>query len=100
MAEKKIYCGNGKQIKGQYGVFRSVSICLSDIPKEHITKWKNGKSYVKINISDLDQKNKYGDDVTATVDTWKADPNYKKNEGNENKDITNVPSEGDEDLPW
>lgn len=100
MADKKIYCGNGRQIKGQYGVFRSVSLCLSDIPKEHITKSKNGKSYVRINISDLDQKNEYGNDVTVTVDTWKADPNYKKNEGAENKVITNAPSDGNEDFPW
>jgi len=79
MDDKKIYCGNGRQIKGEYGVFRSVSICLDDIPEEHITKSeKNGKSYVELNIFDMNEKNQWGNDVYATVGTWKKDPNYKK----------------------
>ena len=42
--EKKIYVGNGNKRDGKYGTFRSVSICLSDLPPEHITKSeKNGK---------------------------------------------------------
>jgi hypothetical protein len=81
MADKRIYCGNGRQIHTTGGTFRSVSICLDDIPEEHITKsGKNGKRYVKLNISDMESKNAYGNDIYVTVDTWKPDPNYKKNE--------------------
>lgn len=76
MAGNKIYCGNGKQITGDYGTFRSISICLDDIPDEYITKSeKNGKRYVKLNISDMKDTNEYGNNVYATVDTWKPKSN-------------------------
>ncbi len=76
---KTIYCGNGRKISTQNGSFRSVSICLSDIPKEFITtSEKNQKKYVRIIVSDKDQKDQYGNDVFVTVDQWKPDPNYKK----------------------
>lgn len=78
---KAIYCGNGRIVSTKYGTFRSISICLSDIPKEFITKSeKNGKSYTKIIVSDKDAKDQYGNDVFVTVDQWKPDPNYKKTE--------------------
>ncbi len=96
MSDKPIYCGNGRRVSTQNGTFRSVSICLSDIPKEFITTSKNGKKYVKINVSDMDQKNKWGNDVYITIDQWKPDPNYK----NENKVATAEQQENSEDLPF
>lgn len=100
MSEQKetIYAGNGRQVTGTYGTFRSVSICLSDLPKEHITESKNGKKYIKLNINDKQEKDQYGNDVVATVDTWKPDPNYKSN-GNNQQNNTEASKEMD-DIPF
>lgn len=73
-----IYAGNGRKVTTQHGEFISVSICLTDLPKEHMQKGKNGKTYIKLNIGDKQEKDQYGNDVVVTVDTWKPDPNYNK----------------------
>lgn len=71
MSDKKIYVGNGRKVDSQYGVFRSVSICVDDLPEQHMTKHKNGKRYIKLNIGDKQGRDEYGNDVAVTVDTWK-----------------------------
>jgi len=44
------------------------SICLTDIPKELITKSeKNGKQYLNIAVSELKEKGKFGDTHLVTV---------------------------------
>lgn len=68
---EKIYCGSGKTVTGQYGDFEKVSICLDDIPNEHITKANNGKRYVNINISKKRETDQYGKNLAVIVDTWK-----------------------------
>jgi len=70
MSQEKIYVGSGKQVTGNYGTFRSVSLCLSDIPAEHINEYK-GKKYIKLNINDKREADAYGKDVSISVDTWK-----------------------------
>lgn len=77
MKEKDIYCGNGKKkVFNNGGEVITASICLSDIPKEHITKSeKNGKNYVKIKIranfnNELD---KFGNTHNIVIDTWKPE---------------------------
>ena len=72
--QEKIYCGSGKTKTGKYGDFFSVSICLTDLPKEHITKAANGKSYINLNINKKQQPDQYGKDLSVQVDTWKPDP--------------------------
>jgi len=71
--EPKIYCGSGKTKSGQYGEFFSVSICLSDLPAEHITTAKNGKKYINLNINKKQAPDQYGKDLSVQVDTWKPD---------------------------
>lgn len=70
MAET-IYAGNGRIITTEKGRFRSVSICLTDLPQEHMKKAKNGKTYISLNINDKTEQDQYGNDVVVTVDTWK-----------------------------
>lgn len=70
MSQEKIYVGSGKQVTGNYGTFRSISICLSDLPAEFINEYK-GKKYIKLNINDKKEADAYGKDVSITVDTWK-----------------------------
>lgn len=67
----KIYCGSGKTKSSQYGDFQSISICISDIPKEHITTAANGKEYVNLTVNKKKEVDKYGKDLAVTVDTWK-----------------------------
>lgn len=74
----KIFCGSGKTRSGQYGEFQAVSICIDDIPVEHITKAENGKRYANITISKKKEVDRYGKDLSVTVDTWKPDASKAK----------------------
>jgi len=72
MSKETIYCGGGKQVKGEYGTFRAVTINLSNLPTEHIFEYE-GKKYVKLNISDKKEADQYGKDVSVSVNTWKPE---------------------------
>jgi hypothetical protein len=71
----KIFCGNGKTF-GKYGQI-GLSVCLSDIPKEHMSKDKNGKTWVKLNVC-----SKRTPDERSThyveVNTWRPSPSGSK----------------------
>jgi len=43
------------------------SICLTDIPQEHITVSQNGKKYLNIAISERKEKGKYDETHTISV---------------------------------
>lgn len=73
METDKIYCGSGKTRSGKYGEFQSISICLEDIPNEHITTGNNGKTYVNLTVSKKKEVDKYGKDLSVVVDTWKPE---------------------------
>jgi hypothetical protein len=73
METKTIYCGSGKTKTGKFGEFFSVSICLSDLPAEHITTANNGKKYINLNINKKQQPDQYGKDLSVQVDTWKPE---------------------------
>ena len=66
----KVFIGGGKKITGQYGDFRSVSICLSKIPADAKFEY-NGEQYVKLNISDKKEADQYGKDVSVSINDWK-----------------------------
>ena len=72
MSKETIYWGGGKQVKGEYGTFRAVTINLSNLPAEHILEYE-GKKYVKLNISDKKEDDQYGKDVSVYVNTWKPE---------------------------
>jgi hypothetical protein len=74
MENQTIYCGSGKTKQGKFGEFFSISICLSDLPKEHITEAKNGKKYVNLNVNRKKEADQYGKDLSVQVDTWKPEP--------------------------
>lgn len=97
---EKIYAGNGKKQSGKFGDFTKISICLTDLPKEHIRE-SNGKKYINLIVSDRKEADKNGNTLSVTVDTWKPDPNKK----NEPAQIANAPKvtpidEGLDDLPF
>lgn len=53
------------------------SICLSDIPKDKIQTGKNGKKYLNICISELQNVSAYGDTHTIYVSQSKEDRQAK-----------------------
>lgn len=63
---EKIYCGGGKKKKDNW---RSISVNITKA-MAHAKKSKSGDLWVNLNISDRDQPDQYGKDVTVTVDTW------------------------------
>ena len=68
---KKIYVGNGKA----HGLFDLInfSVCLSDLPKEHIFEYE-GKKYIKLSIArKKDSPDQYGNTHYVEVDTWKPE---------------------------
>lgn len=69
MSENKIYCGSGKEF-GQYGQVNA-SICLDDIPAEHITKGNNGKRYVNIKVCKKREPDQWGKTHYLEIDTWR-----------------------------
>ena len=74
MADEKIYVGNGTSKFD--GNMISCSICLSDLPQEHMFEY-NGKKYIKINVSaKRDGADEYGKTHYLAVDTFK--PEAKK----------------------
>jgi len=74
MADEKIYVGNGTSKFD--GNMISCSVCLSDLPQEHMFEY-NGKKYIKINVSaKRDGADEYGKTHYLAVDTFK--PEAKK----------------------
>ena len=46
---------------------RSLSICVSDIPKERILKHSNGKMYLNLSTYDYDAPDKYDNDFSISL---------------------------------
>jgi hypothetical protein len=71
----KIYVGNGKsKFDGQQV---AVSLCLTDLPQEHIFEYE-GKKYIKLVVQERRETDDYGRTHYVAVDTWK--PEEKKAE--------------------
>jgi len=70
MAEDKIFVGNGKQV---FDNLVSVSLCLTDIPQEHIFEY-NGKKYIKLNVgAKKDVADQYCKTHHVSIDTYKPE---------------------------
>ena len=88
MAEEKIYVGSWNYKFD--GNMISCSICLSDLPQEHMFEY-NGKKYIKVNVSaKRDGADEYGKTHYLAVDTYKPEP----------KAEPVAQESGDEDLPF
>ncbi len=84
--DQKIFVGNGKENE-QYG-FINFSICLSDLPQEHISEFK-GKKYINLTISKKrEAPDQYGKTHSVSVNTWKPDGQANNN------------SDDSDDLPF
>ena len=78
MAEEKIYVGNG--VSKFDGQMVSMSVCLSDLPKEHMFEY-NGKRYIKLNVSaKRDGADDYGKTHYVKINDYKPDSSKAKKE--------------------
>ena len=77
MDKKKIYVGNGKKNE-KYEII-NFSLCLDNIPAEHVFTGKNGKKYIKLTISQNYQGtvDRFGNTHNVVVNTFKPDISYK-----------------------
>lgn len=61
------------------GKNRTMSICLTDIPKDRIIKHQNGKLYLNIATYDLDKPDQYDNDFSVSIPLNKDEIERKKN---------------------
>jgi len=68
-----IYIGQGKTKMLQFGDIIKCSICVTDIPKEHIKTSKNGKKYINFDLCQRKEVDAYGNTHCIKLDTWTPD---------------------------
>lgn len=96
MAEDKIFVGNGKQV---FDNLVSVSLCLTDIPQEHIFEY-NGKKYIKLNVgAKKDGADQYGKTHHVSIDTYKPDAKSEPKPAPKQEQRATVEEDKDE-LPF
>ena len=65
--EETIFVGQGWQ-KVPFAI--NISVCISDLPKEHITEY-NSKKYIKLSVVKRKTEGDKGQTHFVKVDTWK-----------------------------
>jgi len=60
------------------GKNRTMSICLSDIPKDRILKHDNGKMYLPVSTYDLNEPDRFGNDFSVSIQLSKEEIERKK----------------------
>lgn len=58
---------------------RTLSICLTDLPKDRIIKHENGKLYLNLATYDYDAPDKYDKDFSVSIPLNKEEIEAKKN---------------------
>jgi len=82
---EKIFVGSG--VEKFEGNMVQASLCLSDIPKEHVFEFE-GKKYIKLKVVKKREADQYGKSHYIEVDTWRPDEPKKQE------------SQQDDDLPF
>ncbi len=71
------------------GKLRSFSICLSDLPKDKMTKAVNSKIYINLNSWDNDETDQYDNDFSVTVNFTKEEREARTAQGLKNLYVGN-----------
>lgn len=64
--QKKIYCGSGKKKSENWLQISINPEKFADYIQEY-----NGNKFLKLNINILAEPDKYGKDLSVSIDTWK-----------------------------
>lgn len=64
--QKKIYCGSGKKKSENWLQISINPEKFADYIQEY-----NGNKFLKLNINILSEPDKYGKDLSVSIDTWK-----------------------------
>lgn len=57
---------------------RTLSICLTELPKERILKHSNGKLYLNLSTYDFDEPDRFGHDFSVSLPLTKEEIERKK----------------------
>lgn len=91
---------------------RTMSICLTDIPKDRILKHQNGKMYISFSTYDHDEPDRFDNDFSVSISPTKEEIERRKNGekvdrifvGNgriwEDKEMQPISEEEYDDLPF
>tara|TARA_R100000773_G_C4221040_1_gene119890 strand:+ start:4057 stop:4335 length:279 start_codon:yes stop_codon:yes gene_type:complete len=92
MAENNnIFVGSGKQV---FDNMVEISVCLSDIPREHTFEY-NGKKYVKLNVTKKKEGvDQYGKTHSVKINTYRPEEKAKPEPAKVEVE------EDDDDLPF
>ena len=76
---KKIYCGSGKKKSDNW-----FQITINPEKFADYIQTYNGNNFLKLNINILAEPDKYGQDLSVSIDTWKPSgqsaPNEQQND--------------------
>lgn len=57
---------------------RTMSLCLTDIPKDRILKHENGKLYLAVGTYDFDEPDRFDNDFSVSISLTKEEIERKK----------------------
>jgi len=60
------------------GKMRTLSICVSDIPKDRILRHENGKAYMNITTWDNDEPDRFDNDFSVSMSPTKEETTKRK----------------------
>lgn len=60
------------------GKNRTLSICISDVPKDRYQKHTNGKLYLSVKTYDFDEEDKFGNHFSVSLQMTKEEVEQKK----------------------
>ena len=97
MAEEKIYCGNGKVIKTQYGDLMKLSFTGEDLEKLQ-SKLDNG--WVNVVVKERREPSEKGTTHYLEIDTWKPNTEGGGSQSSSSASPKSAESADVDDLPF
>jgi hypothetical protein len=97
--QKKIYCGSGKKKSDTW-----LQVTVNPEKFAEYVQEFNGNKFIKLNINVLPEPDKYGKNISVSIDTWKPSNEQSSNNdkyGNtNNKTNYNKYDNDSSDLPF
>ena len=99
MANDQIFIGSG--LEKFEGNLVECSICLTDLPKEHIFEYQ-GKKYLKIKVQRKREPDKFGKTHSVSINTFKPEPKTNVEKWAQKNEIAKPEYQKEEetDLPF